>query len=942
MTKKFLVFYLLFFSFIATSQTVDFTFQSTNGLFCTPATIQFTQNVTGNPTGFIWSFGNGLKSFTANPSTSYIFGGSYTVKLIAIYATGAIEISKTVVISPTIIPAISVDRNYICQPGIINFTASSNGNISNYDWDFGDGTGINPTPLNTISHSFANYGTYTVNLKATDATGCFGQDTAIIDVTKLPITASVSPTSGCIPVVSNFTSSVLLPVNGTVSSYLWDFGDGSTPQSTTTNSTSHNYNTVGSFSPTLNITTNEGCTNTFNFSPLAFGTPPTNHIAYPQKTTICGWETAIFVAKATNANSYFWDFGDGTTTTVTDTITQHKYRSLGVQNITVTPLFNGCPGTPISFQITVTGVISLYVFSNSCASKNTYSFINTSQGPRTNLTWSFGDGSPSTNIDDPVHTFPASGQFNTSLIMRDPVTGCTDTLTTPIYTATPTLINADIAICRNASTTFTISNNYTNPAANYTWNVMGSIITTGTTPTVTLTAGTLGNFNNYVIISQGNPSLFCPDTVRLNHSILVRGPLLDFTVPPSVCLGDTLFITNNSGPFIPADTVTLWYWNYGNSLNNDTIYQPDPIFFGSVQTYQIKLTAIDKNGCIDSLVKPVPYNPIPFLQLIPKGDTLCLGQSDSLFAFHSDPILWSPSAGLSCNTCDTVIANPTVTTQYIVTSTTAFNCTVRDSVLITVIPPFTATVPSPNTYICMGEQDTLDVNPKDKVIVWSPVTNLSNPNIYNPIVNPTQTTTYTATLTDSLGCFSSTVDVTVFLKTNPTVDAGPDRIVPYNSTFTISPNYSSNVSSYLWTPSTLLNCSTCATPNGTALNTETYTIQVTSDSGCVASDIIIIGIECNAANLLMPKAFTPNNDNLNDFYYPLTRGIKTILKFSIYNRAGQIVYQAQNFTPNAKSFGWNGNFKGTLQPAAAYIYILEALCEIGQRLVKSGSFLLLR
>ncbi|MEO5889319.1 MAG: PKD domain-containing protein, partial [Ferruginibacter sp.] len=85
MPKSILVFYFSLASLFATSQTVDFTFQSTNGLFCNPATIQFTQNCTGNPTSFSWNLGNGLKTSAANPATSYIIAGSYTVKLIATF-----------------------------------------------------------------------------------------------------------------------------------------------------------------------------------------------------------------------------------------------------------------------------------------------------------------------------------------------------------------------------------------------------------------------------------------------------------------------------------------------------------------------------------------------------------------------------------------------------------------------------------------------------------------------------------------------------------------------------------------------------------------------------------------------------------------------------------------------------------------------------------------
>ena len=92
----------------------------------------------------------------------------------------------------------------------------------------------------------------------------------------------------------------------------------------------------------------------------------------------------------------------------------------------------------------------------------------------------------------------------------------------------------------------------------------------------------------------------------------------------------------------------------------------------------------------------------------------------------------------------------------------------------------------------------------------------------------------------------------------------------------------------------------------------------------------------------MPAAFTPNNDNLNDLYHPITRGIKNIVRFSIYNRQGQLVYEARNYLPNKKDIGWDGKFRSQQQGPAAYVYIVEAVCDIGQTIFSKGSFLLVR
>ena len=92
----------------------------------------------------------------------------------------------------------------------------------------------------------------------------------------------------------------------------------------------------------------------------------------------------------------------------------------------------------------------------------------------------------------------------------------------------------------------------------------------------------------------------------------------------------------------------------------------------------------------------------------------------------------------------------------------------------------------------------------------------------------------------------------------------------------------------------------------------------------------------------MPSAFTPNRDGLNDFYYPLTRGIKTIKRFAIFNRYGQQLFEAKNFTPNERSIGWNGKLNGIDQSPGSYVFMLEAICDLGGIISKKDSFLLLK
>jgi gliding motility-associated-like protein len=940
MAKLSLFISIIMLSIVANGQTVGFTFAASSGVtLCSPATVNFTQTCTGNPIGYSWYFSNGIESNEPNPSIVFA-AGAFTARLVAVFETGTLETTQSFTVNPSINATLTADRNYICQPGNINFTAAAAGNITTYEWAFGDGT----TAINTsatITHPYTALGSFIATVKVIETGGCSATATYTITVQNPPISASVTPINVCAPANASFAATVTVPTGSTVTNYNWAFGDGSPATNTNVGTEVHVYADSGSYVPILNITTSEGCTNTFTYPKIAYGIPPTNHIAYAKKTVYCGSETAQLVAKATLANAYRWNFGDGIIETITDTLAQHKYTTLGVKNITVTPLFNGCAGTPISFNIDIVGVIASFTYANTCAAKKTFALTNTSLGILSSSIWSFGDLTPNVISTNTTHTYPPSGAFPTQLTVVDNASGCRDSLTINIFTANPTLTNPDTFLCRNSITYFTLQNNYTNPAALYTWEVLGLPTASNSSPITNFAASVFGNFTNSYVVIDNNPQ-YCKDSIRLSQLISVRGPNLSYTVPASICSKNIFTINNTSTPYQAADNIISWSWNYGLDANQkDTVYQPASYVYNAAGGYNVKLIAKDKKGCVDSLIKNVVVLTSPFLRVFPRTDSICQGQSDSLFAFHSDTLLWSPAALLSCANCDTTIATPTSSTIFYATAKNNIGCSIRDSSIITVYEPFTATA-SAALYGCVNDTVRLSAKPLGKKILWSPSIGLSDSSAYNPLVTIKNSENYIALLADSVGCFTSTATVKVIAKSLPIVNAGVDITLPVNNTFTIAPTYSSNVVSYEWTPAGNLSCTTCASPSGIAENTKAYTIKATSDSGCVGKDDINIFVLCEYANLYLPSAFSPNRDGKNDRYFPIARGITTIVRFTIFNRYGQIVFDAKNTKPNESALGWDGKFKGLDQPADAYVFVLEALCDQGENITKKDSFLLLR
>jgi gliding motility-associated-like protein len=942
MYKFLLIISLLLFYQKSNAQTIAFTYTNVNGGgLCSPATISFTPIYTGNPIGFTWYFGNGQISNSAIPTVSFVTG-IYTVKLVAVFQNLAIETTQIIVVAPSLTVNLTANINNLCKPGNVKFTAICSSPNASYLYNFGDGTTAVTTNNDTITHFYATYGTFIAKVKVTSTSGCIDSASYEIDVKRLELDGLANPTSGCAPLNVLFSVTATLPTNVTVTNYTWTFGDNSALQITPNNGVSHTYADSGLFLPKVLINTSDGCADTFKFQIITVGIPPVNLVAYPKKLQYCGNEKAKFYAYAALADSYEWDYGDGTTERISDTITLHKYDMLGVKTVKVTPYFNNCPGNSITFTISIIGVIADYKYANTCSNKKTFAFTNQSQGNVSSSEWTFGDNSSIVNTYNSVHTFPSNGAFSTQLIVADNITSCKDTVQYILYTATPTLINPDTFLCRNAQTTFTILNNYLNPFLNSAWSVIGFNVG-GSTSNQNLNASYFGNFNNNNVILY-NGIQYCNDTIRLNHPISVRGPILSYTASTLGCTNNNFVVINNSYPFAVNDTIKNWLWTFGIPNLQDNQYQPTPFQYTAEGTYIVKLIAKDIKGCTDTAVSQVLVRESPFLRIFPRNDKICFGNTVTLTAYHTDTLVWSPANLVACATCDTTIATPVNNiTKIYATASNAVGCSLKDSTIITVYSPFTA-VPIANTaFACKNDTVSIRINPTNKKIVWSPVEGISNSNLYQTIATVTKdTVTYTALLTDSAGCYSSSANIKVIAYPTPTVNAGPDRILAYNSPFSLTPLYGNSVSNYEWTPAGNLTCTSCPNPSGMADSSRSYTIKTKNIFGCKASDNIKISVECAYANLFMASAFSPNNRIVNNYYFPQTRGIKMINSFRIYNRYGELVYEIKNAKPNQRMLGWNGKFNGITQPTNGYVYVLIATCDLGETINKNGSFLLIR
>jgi gliding motility-associated-like protein len=121
-------------------------------------------------------------------------------------------------------------------------------------------------------------------------------------------------------------------------------------------------------------------------------------------------------------------------------------------------------------------------------------------------------------------------------------------------------------------------------------------------------------------------------------------------------------------------------------------------------------------------------------------------------------------------------------------------------------------------------------------------------------------------------------------------------------------------------------------------------ISVNASNECgIGFDEINVQVK-NCYSVFVPNAFSPNGDNVNEYVSVYASDdVKTVTSFSIFNRWGGMVFQAQNFLPDgADKFGWNGMVGDKPMNPDVYIYVVEFVTKTGVLLVQKGDINLLR
>lgn len=350
---------------------------------------------------------------------------------------------------------------------------------------------------------------------------------------------------------------------------------------------------------------------------------------------------------------------------------------------------------------------------------------------------------------------------------------------------------------------------------------------------------------------------------------------------------------------------------------------------------------VNPNCGITSDILKVQVDSLPKFHIVTNNSPLCAGGQLQLKADGAARYTWTGPNNFYDNINMPQIYNSALKDSgwYYVTMYTNGGCSLTDSTYVRIIG--TDIIAGPGSNICVGDEVQLFTS-KGIKYEWFPGEGLSSTNTQYPIASPVRSTVYTVKVKDSFGCEGSG-EVSIRVLNTKEVMAGilaPSYVCRSVDSILFKDNSSGDIVSWRWDFGNGRSSKLQSPPVQTYLiddNHYAYTtsLMVEDSAGCTDSVTKILTVVDNCY-LAVPAAFTPNGDGVNDFLYPVNAYKAEKLSFSVYNKAGILMFKTNKLLEK-----WNGKYKGEDQPPGAYVWVLS-YAERGRRpvLIKGTSLLI--
>lgn len=537
-----------------------------------------------------------------------------------------------------------------------------------------------------------------------------------------------------------------------------------------------------------------------------------------------------------------------------------------------------------------------------------------------NIRWLFGDGNNASGNTTVTHIYSSLGNYQVTLIVNYP--SCADTIMKTIsldqQTDNQLIQTIDTTICDGSTKQLR-----SNPGFVFCWSpATGLDNPLSANPITSVTQNTTYYLN----------------TITLGGNLITNG---NFNLGNTGFTSQYFYTANNTteGEYYVGTNPSAWYFahyacgDHTTGNGNMLLVNGSPLANAEVWKTTVTVTP-NTNYAFSTWISSISVPNPAQLAFSINGNAL-----GGLITASQPPCNWvqfyttwnsgnATTAVISIINKNTILFGNDFALDDINFSPFTFR---RDSVKVTVDKP--AIIASANQAICIGQSVQLNTTGGTSYS-WTPGTGLSGTTIPNPIATPVVTTEYYVTGTNANNCTGKDT-VLITINPLPTIVASKSNDVGCSSDK--STLTATGAASYSWIPASTLSNALISNPVATPTDTTKYIVTGTDINGCENKDSITVNVSTIGKSLyLMPNAFTPNGDGINDCYGIKYWGAIEKLDFSIYNRWGERVFQTSN--PSAC---WDGTWHGEKQDAAVFVYVIKAVTICGDA-YKKGTFALIR
>ncbi|WP_424963353.1 PKD domain-containing protein [Ekhidna sp.] len=542
--------------------------------------------------------------YNKDTALTYTTSGNYEIELVAQNASGKTTFSQSFTILPQTAPSITHSSQEVCVSNPITFTPSNSG-LSSYSWDF-DGDDIEDSTDPTPSFDYSvvgggpGPGTYTVRVDVSDGTCNNFYEEEVTIYPDPPVPAFTVTASECVNTDITFTNDTDESQHMGVISYMWDFDNDGTIDSTDPNPT-YAYSTPGTKTVVL-YDTIPGCSNVSATWDIDISPGPTAGFT-PSTTSACEGDVISFTDSSSgDSQDYFWDFQNGFTSTVPNPPAQ-LYENSGSYFVSLrTTDAQGCEDTFIQ-EIAISASPQINIdFDIPCTSPDGVQFfdLTTVEGADI-VSWSWEvDGEEVSTLQNPTINFNSTGVKTIGLTVLSS-NGCEQYATEDIEVLTAPSPDFSINLgCQGEVTAFTdetVSSG--NPIVSWLWTLDG--INYGTQDINHV----FENPGSYDVTLEVTGQNFCSETITQTVDI-IELPQVGFVIEGEC---DNQIIQAIDESTVSEDPVVSRRWMLdGVSVGNGSELLLDEMEDGS---YELELELETEFGCLVSTSQTLEINDAP-------------------------------------------------------------------------------------------------------------------------------------------------------------------------------------------------------------------------------------------------------------------------------------------------------------------------------------------